>query len=1102
MAVEADAFVGLLQQLLSENNDARNAAEKSYQSLSMSVRVPALLNAVGSPALAADEGTVIRTLAAVLLRRVFVNEYSSFEKEASVELFTQAKSILLQLIERETQPLVRRRICDAVAEFARCQQDDSGNNLWPEVLSSLFQFGRSERGELREAALHIIASTPTVFGEQRNHYMSVIKSLLVECMSDPHTPVSYAACKATAAFLGSLRNDAGRNGFVDMIPGMVQVTAKSVSDDSVDDSLLQSFLDFCQRQPKMLRGCLEQIVILSLKIAGTTDLEDKVRQLGLEIVVTLAEEAPAMIRKRAGNYLQNIVQQILSFMVDVEDDDNWADQDTPDQGDETTNSVYGEAALDRLAMSLGGKCILPLVMVALGPMLASPKWEHRYGALLAVSAMAEGCHKQMLPHLQEILTRALPFLQDSHPRVRFSACNAIGQMGIDLAQDIQRKYHSTIIPAILMVIESPQTARVQEHAFSALINFVSYLPQNLLIPYLSPICIKVEELFGRALDDLVARGRTMVLQAIILLITTLADVADKHFEPHYDRFMPRLKFLLENAVSDELRTLRGKAIECITTIGAAAPEKLRPDVEPIMVLLVRILKESNSGEMDPSDPQISYMISAWPRMASILQHDFVPYLGLVLPMTIAAAELQPEVVIVESEEAKAQFDEKDGWQFMTLTDQQRFGLKTAGLQEKATAVDTITSFVRELGVGFADHAPQIANVMCPLLKFYFDESVRQSAAECLPLLLSSVKPHGDEAMQSIWIIFREELFSACAHEPDRQVLSAMLCSLSDCVDVLGSVGFNTEVVSVLMGIILARVTEHFSRHEERLAQKQEEDHDEDADEDLEMERESDEQVLGKITDVLHALFAVHRASLLPFFDSLVPFFTRMLEPGRTYEEHQWALCVFDDVIEFGGRESVRYQQFFLEPMIAFILDASSEVRQAAAYGVGIMALHGGEAYYKACVSALPRLAEACSMEVDPSDYMSCCANENCISAVAKICRTLPEGVLNLGDILPHWLSWLPIINEEEEAPFVYEYLCELIMQNNVYILGEEHVNLPRIVRVFARALGSEVLADAPAIVEQMITILKQVRSSPDTWQAILGLLPEDERAVVEKLCTA
>lgn len=68
------------------------------------------------------------------------------------------------------------------------------------------------------------------------------------------------------------------------------------------------------------------------------------------------------------------------------------------------------------------------------------------------------------------------------------------------------------------------------------------------------------------------------------------------------------------------------------------------------------------------------------------------------------------------------------------------------------------------------------------------------------------------------------------------------------------------------------------------------------------------------------------------------------EQDRAWSDHQWALCVFDDVIEFGGPACAKYQNLFLQPMITYISDKAPEVRQAAVYGCGVLGLHGGEGF--------------------------------------------------------------------------------------------------------------------------------------------------------------
>ena len=53
--------------------------------------------------------------------------------------------------------------------------------------------------------------------------------------------------------------------------------------------------------------------------------------------------------------------------------------------------------------------------------------------------------------------------------------------------------------------------------------------------------------------------------------------------------------------------------------------------------------------------------------------------------------------------------------------------------------------------------------------------------------------------------------------------------------------------------------------------------------------------------------------------------------------------------------------------------------------------------------------------------------ENAISAVAKICKYRP-GAVNANEIIPLFVSWLPVYEDEDEAVHIYGYLCDLIEQ--------------------------------------------------------------------------
>jgi len=65
---------------------------------------------------------------------------------------------------------------------------------------------------------------------------------------------------------------------------------------------------------------------------------------------------------------------------------------------------------------------------------------------------------------------------------------------------------------------------------------------------------------------------------------------------------------------------------------------------------------SQAQELDPDDPTSGYMLQAGARLCKCLGEEFLPYLGLVMPPLLAAAQLKPDVHITD---AASDADEAD-----------------------------------------------------------------------------------------------------------------------------------------------------------------------------------------------------------------------------------------------------------------------------------------------------------------------------------------------------------------------------------------------------------------------------------------------------------
>ncbi|GBP06314.1 Importin-5 [Eumeta japonica] len=136
------------------------------------------------------------------------------------------------------------------------------------------------------------------------------------------------------------------------------------------------------------------------------------------------------------------------MMTGMEDDADWATSDVVADDDNSDNNVIAESSLDRLACGLGGKTVLPQVMSSLPTMLGHSDWKQRYAALMAISAIGEGCHKQMEAMLDQILR--LPLKEISR------ACRT----------------------RTLSLLDDVENPRVQAHAGAALVNFSEDCPKT------------------------------------------------------------------------------------------------------------------------------------------------------------------------------------------------------------------------------------------------------------------------------------------------------------------------------------------------------------------------------------------------------------------------------------------------------------------------------------------------------------------------------------------------------------------------------------------------------------------------------------------------
>jgi hypothetical protein len=689
----------------------------------------------------------------------------------------------------------------------------------------------------------------------------------------------------------------------------------------------------------------------------------------------------------------------------------------PEESD--LNHVAGEQCMDRLANKLGGQTILAPTFSWLPRMMLSDAWRDRHAALMAISAISEGCRDLMVGELNKVLELVVPALRDPHPRVRWAGCNALGQMSTDFAGTMQEKYHQIVVPAIIPVLDSPEP-RVQAHAAAALVNFCEEAEKEILEPYLDDL---LTHLF-----QLLQSQKRYVQEQALSTIATIADSAEAAFSKYYDTLMPLLFSVLKQESTKELRLLRAKAMECATLIAlAVGKERLGNDA----MILVEILATIQQGITDADDPQSQYLMHCWGRMCRVLAQDFLPFLPSVMPPLLELASAKADVQILDDEEQVEQVQQEEGWELVPLKGKV-IGIKTSILDDKHMAIELLVVYAQVLEGSFAPYVADIMEMIAlPGLAFFFHDPVRVVSAKCVPQLLNSYKKafgSPSTELQALWNGTIVKLLEVLSAEPAVDTLAEMYQCFYESVEVLGKNCLTPDHMSLFIVGATSALSDYKDRVAARAEEKNEtnpEDGDEDSEETL-FAIEDDQTLLSDMNKAFHVVFKNHGVTFLPIWERLHATYKDFLNsPDAT--QRQWGLCIMDDVLEFCGEQSWNYSTYIIEPLIAGCRDQVPANRQAAAYGIGVAAHKGGPQWSQFCGAAVEILFQVTQFPNARGDD-DVYATENACAAIAKVLHYNAANVPNQQQVIAQWIDTLPIINDDEAAPYAYAYLAQLIDQ--------------------------------------------------------------------------
>ncbi|PJF18626.1 Karyopherin Sal3 [Paramicrosporidium saccamoebae] len=1061
--------VAQLQQILvglsSSDNSIREKHEQAFEQNWISqpeVLFPSLCMVITM-----DQTPTSRSLAAIILRRVLGKSIPAPTGGKNVRLWSTLSAdaqkncgeTLLNSWKGESVKEVRNKISDAIAEVARIV---NLHEEWPQLLTLIWSVDVSQPSELIESSLRILAAVPECIQNQKGE---LVASYLIQFFNHAEVQVQLAAVKALCAVV-SVSSDDKKQAYANIvngIPNILAAFAQASAEEALTDCI-QSIVEMADDCPKLFRPQATRLapVLCAITDCKEGQFEDDTRSVALELLTTLVEVIPGTFKKQkelTGTVVILILKMISSGL---DDGQEWYQITPDDEFEEEDLSLTAEAALDRVAIALGGKTLLPSLMSSIPGMIRSSEWKHRYGALRAIANMAEGCADLLEDRLEELLGLVWPSFKDAHPRVQYAACHALGQLCTDFAGPLQEHFAQQCLASLVGVLVSSNQPRVQCHAAAALINFAEGVDSAIISPVLDGLLDRLVSLLGTS---------TLYLQEqVIASMAAFSSASGVSFS----RFLPQVIPLLMNCLTSNLdksyRQLQCRALEAVTMVAlAVGKEHFRPYSQPLLDVMVKL----QQAEHDSDDLILDYLAPSWVRICQVLETEFSPFIPLVLPRLLSDAAADPDIAVIDAANPTAEDDyDPNEWEFATIRGR-RLGIHTATLDNKCAAVENLAVYIATLQKDFAPFAEQTFSTVLPLVSFTMHEGVQSASVEALASLIKVVyeagKPSNLATVKSMTQQSLTAMLSQLQESGDSEVLVSILDAMADICNISsgeilpeGLLYQSFDAINALLTILM--------RSQSRSSAQV----DEDEEDDEEKRAEDDENVMYGITRLAAALFKCFKEASLAPSETLLKFCLGCIMPGKSglLPHRHAALCILDDLVHWLGVHTFPIRDHVAQSFAKGLVDEDPDNRQAAVFGVGMCSEHAPSVYEQFC-----RDSKAPSVIT---------VTDNAMSAVARICQAY--GV-DLKTVLPIWITGLPVTHDEAEAPTVYKWLLTLLGNGDISVTDEQGTH---ILRALVEVLVKNCIAD-PTLKNQIKSAAASLQQqlSPDlTQSAISGFTPE------------
>lgn len=1050
---DTDKLAQLIDNILNPNTQNRKESEDLIKSSAQANPDAFITSLMGI--LEGNYGDATKQSACVWLKSAFSSFHSMIDDiyaKCSAEVRQMFQTNIFKCVASEKSATVRNQIADVIGDVAASlytneeiakQLGVTPGNAWPNMIQTVFELYQTNTEEAILSSLRIMKNLFYYASDKMMDFKDHILMVIKQCMDSTVPKVQAYACEALGSLITTLEPKPLKHfnplalPLIQIGTNMAVATASGNVDEGHATEVMNVLADISETEPRYLKKHFNELLASMTTIRNTKDIENGLKDQAIEIVVTISERYPEMVKKNLAT-LNNILELIFSHMIsiDPETSDDWANppdgfNEENEEEDDQKVVKFCMNCIDRLIAHVGSQVMLKQLSEAVAKMLASGDWKMIHAAIMALSQVGE--YMENIADIEPILNTIKTHIDHENPRIRYACLHCLGQLSDDMSPDIEEKYHAQIIPMFMSRIDDP-VPRVLSHSFAGLTNFLEHCPNDEVVKIL-------EHLYARLIHHL-QNGSSFVKENALAALSALSEGAGPAFAAYYPQTMNYMIEILRGYTKKEYKQIRGQSIECITIMSATMGKEHFAQFQDVVV--EEMLKvQKNDIDSEAEDPQKNYLLSGWQRILVIVGDDFSKYVDAIFPSLLAIVKKiinDNEMVI----QPKAEGEEEIKNEGNTYQD-----------DEAEIAIEMLGVFLNNLGEKLCNWFQPIWEAIEPILNSW-NASVKISACKILPLLVKLYKKStlaNDLPAFSRQLIAR--LWRGMDEENDSEVLIEQGRALQKVVEESGAIMTDEELQNFYQKC-LAHLQE--SDHRKKLTETHKDDEEDDEpeiDQIIEEDKDKEDDFHVQIAEIIGALFNSHGQQTIPIATDLYEkFILKSLDPSMNHKMHKFGLFLICDIIDhLGSFLNETLIDTFFQALAKYAVDPVVYVRHAAVYGLGQLAL-------RLKATFLPRLDETMNLlnqalnikqgDEDRNAYLA--TNDNTVASFGKLIKACGEsmGADKLKQLVEFWLYKLPLVKDKEEGIPQHEMFCELLKNNPTLILGDAYQHLKHVITIFIR----------------------------------------------------